>query len=44
MAVGLVTQLVFSWTLGPEWASSMALIGIGWSLLLLLSDNGQEDS
>ncbi|AII42193.1 MAG: hypothetical protein VX069_07030 [Cyanobacteriota bacterium] len=44
MAVGLVTQLMFSWTLGPGWASSLALIGIGWSLLLLLSDNGQENS
>ena len=44
LAVGLVTQLMFSWTLGPGWASSLALIGIGWSLLLLLSGNGQEDS
>ena len=44
LAVGLVTQLMFSWTLGPGWASSLALIGIGWSLLLLLSDNGQENS
>ena len=41
MAVGLVAQLLMSWTLGPEWASSLALIGIGWSLLLALSSAGK---
>jgi len=40
MAVGLVAQLLMSWALGPGWASSLALIGIGWSLLLALSSSG----
>ena len=44
MGVGLVVQLIFSWTLGPGWASSLALIGIGWSLLLLLSSSGRDDN
>ena len=34
MAIGLVAQLLMSWVLGPGWASSLALIGVGWSLLL----------
>ena len=40
---GLLAQLVFSWILGPEWGSSLALIGIGWSLLLVISDSGQSE-
>ena len=35
LVVGLVTQLVASWALGPGWASSLAAICIGWSLLLV---------
>ena len=35
LAVGLAVQLIFSLTLGPAWASSLALIAIGWSLLLV---------
>ena len=35
LVVGLVTQLVASWALGPGWASSLAAISIGWSLLLV---------
>ncbi|MCB4378450.1 MULTISPECIES: hypothetical protein [unclassified Synechococcus] len=35
LVVGLVTQLVASWALGPGWASSLAAIAIGWSLLLV---------
>ena len=35
LVVGLVTQLVACWALGPGWASSLAVICIGWSLLLV---------
>ncbi|WP_250398787.1 hypothetical protein [Synechococcus sp. MU1648] len=35
LMVGLITQLVASWALGPGWASSLAAIAIGWSLLLV---------
>jgi hypothetical protein len=35
LVVGLITQLGASWALGPGWASSMAAIAIGWSLLLV---------
>jgi len=37
LAVGLVTQLLLTWTLGPGWGSSLALITVGWSLFLLLA-------
>ena len=40
---GVLAQLVFSWILGPEWGSSLALIGIGWSLLLVISDSGKTE-
>ena len=43
VAVGLVVQLLFSWMLGPSWASSLALIAIGWSLLLLLSSSAKGE-
>ena len=35
LVVGLVTQLIASWALGPGWATSLAAIAIGWSLLLV---------
>ena len=44
LAVGLVMQLVMSWTLGPGWGSSLALIGIGWSLLLVVADSGRSEN
>ena len=44
LAVGLVMQLLVSWTLGPGWGSSLALIGIGWSLLLLVADSGRPNT
>ena len=44
LAVGLVMQLVVSWTLGPGWGSSLALIGIGWSLLLVVADSGRSEN
>ncbi|MEB3158750.1 MAG: hypothetical protein VKK03_04745 [Synechococcus sp.] len=35
LGVGVVVQLLLSWTLGPGWGSSLALITVGWSLLLM---------
>jgi len=32
-----VVQLLLGWALGPGWASSLALITIGWSLFLSLA-------
>ena len=34
LGVGVVTQLIASWALGPGWASSLGFIAIGWSLLI----------
>ena len=43
LGVGVVVQLVLSWTLGPGWGSSLALITVGWSLFLLVARReGQE--
>ena len=37
LTVGVVIQLLLGWALGPGWASSLALITIGWSLFLSLA-------
>ena len=37
LTVGLVIQLLLGWALGPGWASSLALITIGWSLFISLA-------
>ena len=37
LAVGVVTQLILAWALGPGWASSLALISIGWGLFISLA-------
>ena len=37
LAVGVITQLILAWALGPGWASSLALITIGWSLFLVVA-------
>ena len=37
LAVGVLIQLLLGWALGPGWASSLALITIGWSLFLSLA-------
>ena len=38
LVVGLAAQLAASWALGPGWASSLAVITIGWSLFLIAAD------
>ncbi|MGC6482642.1 MAG: hypothetical protein ACON4T_03610 [Synechococcus sp.] len=42
-AVGIVVQLLLSWTLGPGWGSSLALITGGWSLFLLLARSQDQE-
>ena len=37
LAVGVVVQLILWWSLGPGWASSLALISIGWGLFISLA-------
>ena len=37
LAVGVVVQLILAWALGPGWASSLALISIGWGLFISLA-------
>ena len=37
MTVGVAVQLLLGWALGPGWASSLALITIGWSLFISLA-------
>ena len=43
LAVGIVVQLMLSWTLGPGWASSLGIIAIGWTLVLTLSRDRSGD-
>lgn len=43
LMVGLVTQLGASWVLGPGWGSSLAVIAIGWSLLLIAAERSGSD-
>ncbi len=42
LAVGLLTQLGASWALGPGWATSLAAIAIGWSLLLIAANRDDQ--
>ena len=37
LSIGVLIQLLLGWALGPGWASSLALITIGWSLFLSLA-------
>ena len=37
LAVGVLTQLILAWALGPGWASSLGVVVLGWSLLLTLT-------
>ena len=43
LVVGVVTQLGFSWVLGPSWASSLGVVAVGWSVLIVLANAGKED-
>ena len=43
MGTGVVTQLGFSWALGPGWASSLGVVAVGWTLLLVLANAGKDD-
>ena len=42
LAFGVVTQLGFSWVLGPGWASSLGVVAVGWSALLVLANSGED--
>ena len=41
LGVGVVTQLIASWALGPGWASSLGFIAIGWSLLIIAASRAE---
>ena len=41
LGVGVVTQLIASWALGPGWASSLRFIAIGWSLLIIAASRAE---
>ena len=43
LITGVVTQLGFSWALGPGWASSLGVVAVGWSVLLILANAGKAD-
>ena len=43
LVTGMVTQLGFSWVLGPGWASSLGVVAVGWSVLIVLANAGKED-
>ncbi|WP_392347279.1 hypothetical protein [Parasynechococcus sp.] len=43
LVTGVMTQLGFSWALGPGWASSLGFVAVGWSVLLVLANAGKDD-
>ena len=43
LVTGVVTQLGFSWALGPGWASSLGVVAVGWSVLLILANTAKDD-
>ena len=43
LVTGVVTQLGFSWVLGPGWASSLGFVAVGWSVLLVLTNTWKND-
>ena len=43
LVTGVVTQLGFSWALGPGWASSLGVVAVGWSVLLIFANTGKDD-
>ena len=42
LVIGMVTQLGFSWALGPGWASSLGVVAVGWSVLLIVASGGKD--
>ena len=43
LVTGVVTQLGFSWVLGPSWASRLGAAAVGWSDLIVLANAGIDD-
>ena len=43
LVTGVVTQLGFSWILGPSWASSLGVVAVGWSVLIVLANAAKDD-
>ena len=43
LVMGVITQLGFSWVLGPSWASSLGVVAVGWSVLIVLANAGKDD-
>ena len=43
LVTGVVTQLGFSWALGPGWASSLGVVAMGWSVLIVLTNTWKDD-
>ena len=43
VVTGVVTQLGFSWALGPGWASSLGVVAVGWSVLIVLANAWKND-
>ena len=43
LAFGVITQIGFSWALGPSWASSLSVVAVGWSALLVLANSNRSD-
>ena len=41
LAMGVVAQLGMSWALGPGWASSLAVLAVGWSVVLVVASRGE---
>ena len=42
LVTGVLTQLGFSWALGPGWASSLGVVAVGWSVLLIFASGGKD--
>ena len=42
LAMGVVAQLGMSWALGPGWASSLAVLAVGWSVVLVVASRGES--
>jgi hypothetical protein len=43
LVVGLISEVAFSWALGPSWATSLGLMAVLAGLFWGLADRGDED-